>query len=89
MTRTLFITGASSGIGAATAKAAAAAGWNVALFARRADKLDALAGEIGNAALALPGDATDYAAQKDAVQQTVDRFGQIDAAFANAGRGTS
>ncbi|QFT59265.1 putative oxidoreductase [Sulfitobacter sp. THAF37] len=89
MTKTLFITGASSGIGAATAKAAADAGWNVALFARSADKLDALASDIGDTALALPGDACDYDAQKDAMDKTASKFGQIDAVFANAGRGTS
>lgn len=87
MAKTLFITGASSGIGAETARTAAKAGWNVALFARSAEKLEALAGEIGEAALPLPGDATDLAAQQDAVARTVDRFGGIDAAFANAGRG--
>lgn len=85
--RTLFITGASTGIGAATARAAAAAGWNVALFARSAEKLEALAGEIGEAALALPGDATDLAAQERAVAETVAKFGALDAAFANAGMG--
>ena len=89
MTKTLFITGASSGIGAATAKAAAKAGWNVGLFARSEDKLNQLAAEIGDQALALPGDATDYDAQKKAIAATVDKFGQLDAAFANAGRGTS
>lgn len=87
MAKTLLITGASSGIGAATARAATADGWNVALFARSADKLAALAGELGEAALALPGDATDPAALEKAVADTVDRFGALDAAFANAGRG--
>lgn len=89
MSKTLFITGASSGIGAQTARAAAKAGWNVGLFARSADKLDALAKDIGDQALALPGDATDYDAQKAAIETLADRFGQIDAVFANAGRGTS
>lgn len=87
MPRILFITGASSGIGQATARAAAAAGWNVALFARSEDKLAALADELGDAALAVPGDATDPASLNDAVGRTVDRFGGIDAGFANAGRG--
>ncbi|MBJ3763461.1 SDR family oxidoreductase [Maribius pontilimi] len=85
--KTLFITGASSGIGAATARAAADAGWNVALFARSQEKLDTLASEIGEAALALQGDVTDPARLQEAVAQTADRFGGLDAAFANAGRG--
>jgi NADP-dependent 3-hydroxy acid dehydrogenase YdfG len=87
MPKTLFITGASTGIGAATARAAVKAGWNVGLMARSADKLDTLTAELGDAALALPGDATDLAAQQDAVRRTVDRFGALDAAFANAGTG--
>ena len=89
MTKTLFLTGASSGIGAATAEAAAKAGWNVGLFARSEDKLNALADRIGDRALALPGDATDYEQQKDALDKLAQKFGQVDAAFANAGRGTS
>jgi NADP-dependent 3-hydroxy acid dehydrogenase YdfG len=87
MARTVFITGASTGIGAATARAAVAAGWNVALMARSADRLRALAEELGDRALALPGDVTDLAAQEAAVAATVTRFGALDAAFANAGRG--
>lgn len=89
MAGTLLITGASSGIGAATARAAAAAGWNVALIARSADRLDALADEIGDGALPIPADATDLAAQERAVARTVERFGGLDAAFANAGMGLS
>ncbi|SFP71566.1 SDR family oxidoreductase [Tranquillimonas alkanivorans] len=89
MAKTLFITGASSGIGEATARAAHAAGWNVALIARRTDRLEALAGELGDRALALSGDATDLGRLGEAVAQTVERFGGIDAAFANAGRGLS
>lgn len=87
MARTLFITGASSGIGAATARAAVAAGWNVALLARSTGKLDALVAELGGAALAVPGDVADFAQQEAAVARAVDRFGALDAAFANAGRG--
>ncbi|WP_334061172.1 SDR family oxidoreductase [Limimaricola cinnabarinus] len=85
--RVLFITGASSGIGAATARAAVAAGWHVGLMARSADKLDALAAELGDQALALPGDATDLAAQERAVARLVEAKGGLDAAFANAGTG--
>jgi NADP-dependent 3-hydroxy acid dehydrogenase YdfG len=87
MTRTLFITGASSGIGAATARAAADAGWNVALFARSRDKLEALAQEIGPQCLALPGDVTSLESLENAVARAAGTFGQIDAAFANAGAG--
>ena len=84
---TLFITGASSGIGAATARAAVAEGWNVGMMARSRDKLAALADELGDSALALPGDATELAEQERAVAQMVERFGGLDAAFANAGMG--
>ncbi|MDT0682840.1 SDR family oxidoreductase [Roseicyclus sp. F158] len=87
--KVLFITGASSGIGAATAKAAAASGWKVGLMARSADKLEALAAEIGENALALPGDVTDLAAQQEAIARLVETFGGLDAAYANAGRGTN
>jgi NADP-dependent 3-hydroxy acid dehydrogenase YdfG len=87
MAGTLFLTGASSGIGAATARAAVAAGWSVTLMARSGDKVEALAAELGDAALAFPGDVADFAAQRAAVTATVKRFGALDAAFANAGRG--
>tara|TARA_R100000935_G_scaffold15762_3_gene31520 strand:- start:8991 stop:9662 length:672 start_codon:yes stop_codon:yes gene_type:complete len=89
MTKTLFITGASSGIGAATARAAAKAGWNVGLFARSEDKLKDLARDIGDQALVLTGDATSYDDQEQAISRLAQKFGQIDAVFANAGRGTS
>jgi NADP-dependent 3-hydroxy acid dehydrogenase YdfG len=88
MTRkTMFITGASSGIGAATARAATEAGWNVGLFARSADKIAALADELGEAALALPGEVADLDAQTDALARLATQFGGVDAAFANAGTG--
>ncbi|MBU2957471.1 SDR family oxidoreductase [Paracoccus sp. 1_MG-2023] len=89
MPKTLFITGASSGIGAQTARAATRAGWNVALFARSADKLQDLAQELGDKALVQAGDATDMGALEKAVAATAQHFGGIDAAFANAGRGLS
>jgi NADP-dependent 3-hydroxy acid dehydrogenase YdfG len=85
--RVLLITGASTGIGAATAKAAVASGWRVALSARSADKLEALAGELGDDALAVPGDVTDWDDQQRMVGETLARFGRIDGAFANAGFG--
>ena len=86
MTKTLLIAGASSGIGAATARAAVAAGYNVALVARSTDKLEAIEQELGESAITIAADVTDFNAQVDAVAQTVQRFGQFDAAFANAGR---
>ena len=87
MTKTLLITGASSGLGAATARAAAAAGWNVALLARSQDKLDALVEKIGDGAMAITCDVTDRDAVKGAISQVVQRFGGLDAVFANAGKG--
>jgi NADP-dependent 3-hydroxy acid dehydrogenase YdfG len=85
--KTLFITGASTGIGAATARAAVAAGWNVGLMARSEDKLAKLQEEFGTACHIVPGDATDLAAQEAAIKSTVEAFGGLDAAFANAGTG--
>lgn len=88
-TKTLFITGASSGIGAATARLAVAQGWHVGLFARSKDKLEALAGQLGDKAVVLPGDVTDLAVQKAAIATFVEKTGGLDAAFANAGMGLS
>tara|TARA_R110000737_G_C14590663_1_gene487448 strand:+ start:895 stop:1569 length:675 start_codon:yes stop_codon:yes gene_type:complete len=87
--KTLFITGASSGIGAETARQAVAKGWNVGLFARSADKLESLVEELGDKALALPGDATQLSEQQAAVETLAAHFGDVTAAFANAGRGAS
>ena len=87
--KTLFITGASSGIGAATARKAVASGWNVGLFARSKEKLSDLVTELGDSAMALPGDATSFDDQAEALQALADRFGDVHAAYANAGRGTS
>lgn len=88
MTKTLLITGAYTGIGAATARAAASAGWNVALLARSENKLEKLASDIGDAALATPCDVTDRDALNEAVNKAVDHFGGLDGVFANAGKGT-
>jgi NADP-dependent 3-hydroxy acid dehydrogenase YdfG len=87
--RVLLITGASSGIGAATARAAAASGWRVVLAARSEDRLQALADELGGEqhALAVACDVTDWDAQQQLVSRALARFGQLDAVFANAGFG--
>jgi len=87
MAKTLFITGASTGIGAQTARQAVAAGWNVGLFARSEDKINALVQELGDAAIALPGDVADHDAQAAALDTLAQKFGGIDAVFANAGTG--
>lgn len=85
----LLITGGSTGIGAATARAAVADGWRVALAARTASKLDTLVDELGGEAhaIAITCDVTDKASQQAMVQTTLDRFGRIDGVFANAGIG--
>ena len=84
--KVLFITGASMGIGAAVARHAVAAGYRVVLTARSLGKLEALAAELGaDNALALKVDVTEWAELEVAVQATVQKFGQLDAAFANAG----
>jgi NADP-dependent 3-hydroxy acid dehydrogenase YdfG len=83
-----FVTGASSGIGAATALQLAEHGAAVALVARRRDRLEALAGEIeeaGGTALVVPADITDRIQAEAAVQQAVDRFGRLDILVNNAG----
>ena len=86
--RVLLVTGASTGIGAATARQAVARGWRVALGARSEDKLAELAGELGeDNALARRCDVTEWADQEAFVAATLERFGRIDAVFANAGFG--
>ncbi len=85
--KTLFITGASSGIGEAVARAAVQAGWNVGLFARSNDRIEAIAADLGDKSLALRGDATDLEAQTAAVDRLAERFGAVHAAYANAGTG--
>lgn len=88
--RVLMITGASSGIGAATARAASREGYKLILAARSTEKLTALAQELGpENVLACALDVTDMAQQQAMVDQAIETFGRIDAVFANAGRGGS
>jgi NADP-dependent 3-hydroxy acid dehydrogenase YdfG len=84
-----LITGASSGIGEATARRAAAAGYRLVLAARSADRLAELAGELGGPerALGVKCDVTEWDQQRAVVDEAVDRFGRVDVAFANAGFG--
>ncbi len=84
-----LITGASSGIGAATARAAAQAGYRLVLAARSEDKLADLASELGgdSHALALHCDVTEWDDQEALVAQTLERYGRLDVVFANAGFG--
>jgi NADP-dependent 3-hydroxy acid dehydrogenase YdfG len=85
---TLLITGASTGIGAATAHRAVEAGWKVVVSARSEDKLDDLVRELGeDNALAQRCDVTEFGDQERLVAAAVERFGRIDAIFANAGFG--
>jgi NADP-dependent 3-hydroxy acid dehydrogenase YdfG len=85
----LVITGASTGIGAATARRAAEFGYRVVLAARSEDKLEQLAEELGGAdrALAVRCDVADWDDQLALVAAALDRFGRLDAYFANAGFG--
>src|SRR5580700_11314863 len=83
-----LVTGASSGIGAATATALAAQGAAVALAARRRDRLDTLAAEIkdqGGTALVLECDVTDQQQASAAVDRTVTELGRLDTLINNAG----
>src|SRR5579875_1101231 len=84
-----LITGASSGIGAATARAAAQAGYRVVLAARSTDKLDAIAAELGGdeRAIAVSCDVTEWSQQEAMVARALQQFGRLDVAFANAGFG--
>jgi NAD(P)-dependent dehydrogenase (short-subunit alcohol dehydrogenase family)/enoyl-CoA hydratase/carnithine racemase len=83
--KTALITGASRGIGAATARAFAAQGANVVLMARDRDAIAGLAGEIGAQALAVPVDVSRYWEVEAAVTAAVDSFGTVDILINNAG----
>jgi NADP-dependent 3-hydroxy acid dehydrogenase YdfG len=83
-----LVTGASSGIGAATARALAALGASVALVARRRDRLETLAAQItkmGGTALVVEADIAERAQAEAAVRHTIGRFGRLDILVNNAG----
>ncbi len=83
--RTVLITGAARGIGAETARRMHAAGANVALLGIEPERLEELAAELGDRALWREVDVTDAEAVRGAVADTVEEFGGIDVAVANAG----
>ncbi|MEL6516139.1 MAG: SDR family oxidoreductase [Pseudomonadota bacterium] len=83
MSRTMLITGASSGIGRATAEAALVAGWRVGLMARRREPLEEVA-TLGEA-LVLPGDVSRLEDVERAVAAVAEAWGRLDVLFNNAG----
>ena len=83
--KVVIITGASSGIGAATARALAPLGCRLALAARSTDRLRALADALGPEALPVTADVRSGADVARLVAQSVERFGRVDVLFANAG----
>ena len=87
MSKTAVVTGASSGIGGATARLLAREGYNVVLAARREDRLEDLAAELGGSALAVPTDVADPEACETLVSRAVETFGSVDVLVANAGLG--
>jgi NADP-dependent 3-hydroxy acid dehydrogenase YdfG len=83
--KVVVITGASSGLGEATARLLAAEGATVVLGARRADRLQTLARELGGKAIAVETDVTDRAQVKALVDKAVQGFGRLDVMLNNAG----
>lgn len=83
--KTILITGASRGIGAAAAREFAAVGANVSLISRSTDEIAELAGEIGTRALAIPCDVSRYTEVEAAVAATARTFGGLDVVINNAG----
>ena len=89
--KVLLITGASTGIGAETARQAAEAGYRLVLGARSEEKLIKLAAELGGEDRALPAvcDVTDWDDVQELAAAATARFGRLDAVFANAGHGAA
>jgi NADP-dependent 3-hydroxy acid dehydrogenase YdfG len=85
--RVTAITGATAGIGAATARALAAEGASIVLAGRRRERLDSLVAEIGDTAVGVQMDVRDPQGSRNLVQTALDRFGRLDALVANAGIG--
>jgi NAD(P)-dependent dehydrogenase (short-subunit alcohol dehydrogenase family) len=83
--RTVFITGAARGIGAATAERLHSKGANVALVGLEPERLEESAARLGDRAMAIEADVTELDSLQRAVAATVERFGGIDVAIANAG----
>ena len=80
-----WVTGASSGIGEALSKALITKGWRVALSARSADKLDALAAELGESALSAPCDVAEQVDVEACADKIRDHWGEIGLVISNAG----
>ena len=90
MSKVMLITGASSGIGEATARKAVEQGFKVILTARREAKLNDLVNQLGDGnAFAVAADVTDKKALQQVIDKGLARFGQLDIVFANAGMGVN
>lgn len=84
--RRVLVTGASSGLGAATCRSIVGSGGSVAMLARRTDRLEALEAELGERATSVPADVTDEAALQAAVTTAAERLGALDGVVAVAGK---
>lgn len=87
MTASVLITGGGTGIGAAVARRMAADGWSVCVAGRRAEPLEAMAGELGGVAVAA--DVSEPAGAGRAVDACLERFGRLDALVISSGTGAS
>lgn len=85
--RRIVVTGASSGIGEAVCRSLVKFGASVVMLARRQERLDAVSTDLGNRAVGISCDVTNLAALEMAIGQAAERFGNIDAVIAVAGRG--